>query len=78
MAQKKYGPEKIVAMLRQIEVEIANGKTAPDLHASKKYSQRYSGSAREASWAPTDTYSKCARALRTMRGTIAGGGNTAG
>jgi putative transposase len=29
MAQKKYGPEKIVATLRQIEVEIASGKTTP-------------------------------------------------
>jgi len=29
MAQKKYGPEKIVAVLRQIEVEIAKGKTTP-------------------------------------------------
>jgi putative transposase len=26
---KKYGPEQIVSMLRQIEVGTANGKTAP-------------------------------------------------
>jgi len=26
---KKYKPEQIVTLLRQIEVEIANGKTTP-------------------------------------------------
>jgi hypothetical protein len=29
MPMKKYNPEQIVAMLRQIEVEIANGKGTP-------------------------------------------------
>jgi transposase-like protein len=29
MPMKRYKPEQIVAMLRQIEVEIANGKTTP-------------------------------------------------
>ncbi len=29
MSIKKYKPEQIVAVLRQIEVQIANGKTAP-------------------------------------------------
>ena len=29
MPMKKYKPEQIVAMLRQIDVEIANGKTIP-------------------------------------------------
>ena len=29
MSIKKYKPEQIVAVLRQIEVEMANGKTAP-------------------------------------------------
>jgi len=29
MAQKNFSPEKIVAILRQIEVEIAKGKTTP-------------------------------------------------
>lgn len=29
MPMKKHKPEQIVALLRQIEVEIANGKTTP-------------------------------------------------
>jgi hypothetical protein len=29
MPIKRYKPEQIVALLRQIEVEMANGKTAP-------------------------------------------------
>ena len=29
MAMKKHRPEQIVALLRQIEVEIANGKSTP-------------------------------------------------
>jgi len=29
MSTKKYKPEQIVNLLRQIEVEIANGKTTP-------------------------------------------------
>jgi putative transposase len=29
MAMKKHKPEQIVALLRQIEVEIANGKNTP-------------------------------------------------
>jgi putative transposase len=29
MPMKRYKPEQIVAMLRQIEIEIANGKTTP-------------------------------------------------
>ena len=29
MAMKKHKPEQIVTLLRQIEVEIANGKTTP-------------------------------------------------
>jgi transposase-like protein len=29
MSAKKYKPEQIVNLLRQIEVEIANGKTTP-------------------------------------------------
>jgi len=29
MPMKRYRPEQIVNLLRQIEVEIANGKTAP-------------------------------------------------
>ena len=29
MAQKKYKPEQIVALLRQIEVGLANGKATP-------------------------------------------------
>jgi putative transposase len=29
MPTKRYKPEQIVALLRQIEVEIANGKTTP-------------------------------------------------
>jgi hypothetical protein len=29
MAMKRYKPEQIVMVLRQIEVDIANGKTTP-------------------------------------------------
>jgi putative transposase len=29
MPMKRYKPEQIVEMLRQIEIEIANGKTTP-------------------------------------------------
>ena len=29
MPMKRYKPEQIVTLLRQIEVEIANGKTTP-------------------------------------------------
>jgi putative transposase len=29
MPMKKYKPEQIVTLLRQVEVEIANGKTTP-------------------------------------------------
>ena len=29
MSTKKYKPEQIVNLLRQIEVEVANGKTTP-------------------------------------------------
>jgi putative transposase len=29
MSRKRYKPEQIVNLLRQIEVEIANGKTTP-------------------------------------------------
>ena len=29
MPMKKHKPEQIVALLRQIEVEIANGKSTP-------------------------------------------------
>jgi transposase-like protein len=34
MPMKKHRPEQIVALLRQIEVEIANGKSTP--HACKE------------------------------------------
>ena len=29
MSTKRYKPEQVVNLLRQIEVEIANGKTTP-------------------------------------------------
>ncbi len=29
MSKKRYKPEQIVTLLRQIEVELANGKTTP-------------------------------------------------
>ena len=29
MPMKKYNPEQIVTLLRQVEVELANGKTTP-------------------------------------------------
>ena len=34
MSIKNYKPEQIVTILRQIEVQMANGKTAP--HACKE------------------------------------------
>jgi putative transposase len=34
MPMKRYKPEQIVTLLRQIEVEIANGKTTP--HACRE------------------------------------------
>ena len=30
MSMKRYKPEQIITLLRQIEVEIANGKTTPE------------------------------------------------
>ena len=47
MSIKKYKPEQIVAVLRQIEVQMANGKTAPQackeagIHTQTYY--RYGG-----------------------------------
>ena len=38
MPMKKHKPEQIVALLRQIEVEIANGKSTPQ--ASRKQRSR--------------------------------------
>ena len=35
MARKKHSPEQIVALLRQIEVAIANQKTSPHRPAEK-------------------------------------------
>ena len=29
MSKRRYKPEKVVTLLRQIEMEIANGKTTP-------------------------------------------------
>jgi hypothetical protein len=29
MSTKKYKPEQVVNLLRQVEVEVANGKTTP-------------------------------------------------
>jgi len=39
MSTKKYKPEQIVNLLRQIEVEIANGKTTPQ--ACRDHGQTY-------------------------------------
>ena len=35
MAKKKHSPEQIVALLRQIEVAIANGKLTPQAQARR-------------------------------------------
>jgi hypothetical protein len=37
MPMKRYEPEQIVNLLRQIEVEIANGKTTPQGNCSFKF-----------------------------------------
>ena len=34
MSTKRYKPEQVVNILRQIEVELANGKTTPKSNAS--------------------------------------------
>ena len=46
MSTKKYKPEQVVKLLRQIEVEIANGKTTPQacrdagIHTQRYYRWR--------------------------------------
>ena len=40
MPMKKYKPEQIVTLLRQVEVELANGKTTPQ--AAKKLGSPHS------------------------------------
>ena len=40
MPMKKYKPEQIVTLLRQIEVEIANGKTTPQACRDAQISAR--------------------------------------
>ena len=40
MAMKRYKPEQIVTVLRQIEVEIANGKTTPQACKEAEITQR--------------------------------------
>jgi hypothetical protein len=39
---KKYKPEQIVTLLRQIEVEIANGKTTPQACRDAQITRRRS------------------------------------
>ena len=51
MSIKKYKPEQIVTVLRQIEVQMANGKTAPQackeagIHTQTYYRWRKEGTA---------------------------------
>ena len=40
MPMKRYKPEQIVNLLRQIEVEIANGKTTPQACKEAEITQR--------------------------------------
>jgi hypothetical protein len=35
---KKYQPEQVVNLLRQIEVAVANGKTTAQMHSSRRSS----------------------------------------
>jgi len=42
MPRKKYKPEQIVTLLRQVEVELANGKTTP---ATLTMKETFEGSA---------------------------------
>ena len=43
MSIKKYKPEQIVTVLRQIEVQMANGKTAPQAgQEAEMHTQTYS------------------------------------
>ncbi len=39
MSIKRYKPEQIVTLLRQFEVEIANGKTAPQACREANYAR---------------------------------------
>ena len=40
MPTRNYKPEQIVTILRQIEVQMANGKTAPQACKEAKYTRR--------------------------------------
>jgi transposase-like protein len=40
MPMKRYKPEQIVSLLRQIEVEIANGKTTPQARKEAEITQQ--------------------------------------
>ena len=40
MPMKRYKPEQIVTVLRQIEVEIANGKTTPQVCKEAEITQQ--------------------------------------
>lgn len=41
MPMKKYKPEQVVTLLRQIEVGVANGKLRPMLDPNEPNSQRH-------------------------------------
>ena len=40
MSKKRYKPEQIVTLLRQIEVEIANGKTTPQAYRGAEITEQ--------------------------------------
>ena len=40
MPMKRYKPEQIVTLLRQIEVEIANGKSTPQAYKEAEITQQ--------------------------------------
>jgi len=42
MSMKKYKPEQIVTLLRQVEVEITNGKTTPQTAGKRRSPRRRS------------------------------------
>ena len=42
MSIRKYKPEQTVGMLRQIKVQMANGKTAPQAYSNYCVAIRYS------------------------------------
>ena len=58
MSTKRYNPEQIVTLLRQIEVEIANGKTTPPCETIADVTSRSCVSVSPGKAAPRQTRQK--------------------